>query len=83
MGVGTKVHFSNGIGHMTMMAAMPYMTNPLKSFFSGVTVYLAPLNSLPPGGQAVPGYLAPHPGYLHPPGGKLSRPVYLAPRQHK
>ena len=33
-----------------------------------VTVYLAPLDSLPPGGQAVPGYLAPHPGYLHPRG---------------
>ena len=30
-----------------------------------VTVYLAPLDSLPPGGQAVPGYLASHPGYLH------------------
>ena len=27
-----------------------------------------------------PGQLAPHPGYLHPPGGKLSRQVYLAPR---
>ena len=37
--------------------------------FAGVTVYLAPLDSLPPGGQAVPGYLAPHPGYLHPGGG--------------
>ena len=36
---------------------------------AGVTVYLAPLDSLPPGGQAVPGYLAPHPGYLHPRGG--------------
>ena len=35
---------------------------------SGVTVYLAPLDSLPPGGQAIPGYLAPHPGYLHPRG---------------
>ena len=35
---------------------------------AGVTVYLAPLDSLPPGGQAVPGYLAPHPGYLHPRG---------------
>ena len=35
---------------------------------TGVTVYLAPLDSLPPGGQAVLGYLAPHPGYLHPRG---------------
>ena len=50
---------------------------------AGVTVYLAPLDSLPPGGQAVPGYLASHPGYLHARGGKLSRPVYLAPCQHK
>ena len=56
--------------------------------FAGVTVYLAPLDSLPPGGQAVPGYLAPHPGYLHPGGGggggggggKISQLVYLAPR---
>ena len=58
---------------------------------SGVLVYLAPWTACPPegkptavslptGGQAVPGYLAPHPGYLHPRGGKLSRPVYLAPR---
>ena len=35
---------------------------------AGVTVYLAPMDSLPPRGQAVPGYLAPHPGYLHPRG---------------
>ena len=44
-----------------------------------VPVYLAPWTAcppggnptavgLPPGGQAVPGYLAPHPGYLHPRG---------------
>ena len=44
---------------------------------TGVPVYLAPWTAcppggkptavgLPPGGQAVPGYLAPHPGYLHP-----------------
>ena len=59
------------------------VTLPVFTRIAGVTVYLAPLDSLPPGGQAVPGYLAPHPGYLHPRGGKLSRPVYLAPRQHK
>ena len=46
---------------------------------AGVPVYLAPWTgcppggkpttvALPPGGQAVPGYLAPHPGYLHPRG---------------
>ena len=48
-------------------------------YFPGVPVYLAPWTAcppgdkatavcLPPGGQAVPGYLAPHPGYLHPRG---------------
>ena len=50
-----------------------------------------PLDSLPPGGQANRGWLAPRgascpriscpPSWLSsPPGGKLSRPVYLAPR---
>ena len=50
-----------------------------------------PLDSLPPGGQANRGCLAPRgascPGISYPPpwlssppGGKLSRPVYLAPR---
>ena len=39
-----------------------------ESVAAGVTVYLAPLDSLPPGGQAVPGYLTPHTGYLHPRG---------------
>ena len=33
---------------------------------TGVTVYLDPLGSLTPGGQATPGYLDPHPGYLDP-----------------
>ena len=35
---------------------------------TSVTVYLAPLDSLPPGGQAVLGYLTPHHDYLHPRG---------------
>ena len=35
---------------------------------TGVTVYLAPLDSLPPGGQNFPGNLTPHPDYLHPRG---------------
>ena len=45
----------------------------------GVPVYLAPwtgcppggkptMDRLPPGGQPVPGYPTPHPGYLHPRG---------------
>ena len=46
---------------------------------SGVTVYLAPLDSLPPGGQAVPGYLAPHPGYLHPRGASCPGRFILPP----
>ena len=51
-----------------------------------------PLDSLPPGGQANRGWVAPRgascpgiscppPWLSSPPGGKLSRPVYLAPRQ--
>ena len=47
--------------------------------FAGVTVYLAPLDSLPPGGQAVPGYLAPHPGYLHPGGASCPGRFILPP----
>ena len=55
---------------------------------AGVTVCLAPLDSLPPpgGGQDIPGYLAPHPGNLHPRGGgggKLTKPVCLAPAKKK
>ena len=34
---------------------------------------------LPPGGQADPGYLDPHPGYLAAPGIKINYPGYLAP----
>ena len=33
---------------------------------TGVTVNLAPMGSVPPGGQDTPGYLAPHPGQLAP-----------------
>ena len=47
--------------------------------YAGVTVYLAPLDSLPPGGQAVPGYLAPHPGYLHPRGASCPGRFILPP----
>ena len=50
---------------------------------AGVTVYLAPLDSLPPRGASCPGISCPPPWLSSPPGGKLSRPVYLAPRQHK
>ena len=46
---------------------------------TGVTVYLAPLDSLPPGGQAVPGYLTPHPGYLHPRGASCPGRFILPP----
>ena len=46
---------------------------------AGVTVYLAPLDSLPPGGQAVMGYLAPHPGYLHPRGASCPGRFILLP----
>ena len=42
-----------------------------------------PLDSLPPGGQAVPGYLAPHPGYLHPRGASCPGRFILPPAQHK
>ena len=46
---------------------------------AGVTVYLAPLDSLPPGGQAVPGYLAPYPGYLNPRGTSCPGRFILTP----
>ena len=53
-------------------------------------VYLAPWTAcppggkpttvgLPPGGQAVPGYLAPHPGYLHPRGASCPGRFILPP----
>ena len=44
-----------------------------------LTVYLAPLDSLPPGGKAVPGYLTPHPGYLHPRGASCPGRFILPP----
>ena len=52
-----------------------------KDQYTGVTVYLAPLDSLPPRGASCPGISCPPPWLSSPPGGKLSRPVYLAPRQ--
>ena len=53
-------------------------------------VYLAPWTAcppgdkptavgLPPGGQTVPGYLAPHPGYLHPRGASCPGRFILPP----
>ena len=45
---------------------LSHISNPV--ICAGVTVYLAPLDSLPPGGQNFPGNLTPHPDYLHPRG---------------
>ena len=62
---------------------------------AGVPVYLAPWTACPPGGkstavappppggQAVPGYLAPHPGYLHPRGASCPGRFILPPALHK
>ena len=44
---------------------------------AGVTVYLDPLGSLTPGGQATPGYLDPHPGYLDPHHFFLLKPIKI------
>ena len=44
----------------------------------GVPVYLAPWTACPPGASC-PGISCPPPWLSSPPGGKLSRPVYLAP----
>ena len=56
-GSGTMIHFS------------PFyiLLNEPCCEKTGVTVYLDPLGSLTPGGQATLGYLDPHPGYLDPP----------------
>ena len=42
-----------------------------------------PPGQLAPRGASCPGISCPPPWLSSPPGGKLSRPVYLAPRQHK
>ena len=47
-----------------------------------VTVYLAPLGSLPPGGEDTPGYLAPRPGYLHPRAARYPSQGILPPMQN-
>ena len=49
---------------------------------TGVTVYLAPLGSLPPGGEDTPGFLAPRPGYLHPRGARYPSRGILPPIQN-
>ena len=58
---------------------MPQSQTLEQSKKGGVTVYLAPLDSLHPGGQAVPGYLAPHPGYLDPRGASCPGRFILPP----
>ena len=56
-----------------------YFISRFTEITAGVPVYLAPwtgcppggkptMDRLPPGGQPVPGYPTPHPGYLHPRG---------------
>ena len=61
---------------------------------AGVPVYLAPWTACPPGGkptavglspggQAVPGYLTPHPGYLHPQGASCPGRFILPPAHTK
>ena len=52
-------------GYRTFRALVQFRSFEL-TLGAGVIVYLAP------GGQAVPAYLTPHPGYLHPQG--ASRP---------
>ena len=67
---------------------------PVWSSFSGVPVYLAPWTAcppggkptavgLPPGGQAVPGYLTPRPGYLNPRGASCPDRFILPPAHIK
>ena len=64
--------------------------SPYSNCMSGVPVYLVPWTacppggkptavSLPPGGQAVPGYLTPRPGYLHPRGASCPGRFILPP----
>ena len=48
--------------------ALLTLASTLGESTAGVTVYLAPLDSLPPGGQNFTGNLTPHPDYLHPRG---------------
>ena len=66
----------------------------LNSSQSGVPVYLAPWTAcppggkptavgLPPGGQAVPGYLSPRPGYLNPRGASCPGRFILPPAHIK
>ena len=55
---------------MLWLFAGPTGVYLLDFFCSGVTVYLAPLDSLPPGGQANRGWLAPQGASC--PGGKIN-----------
>ena len=71
--------------------AFPHeMDGWMNGWAAGVPVYLAPWTACPrggkptavgltPGGQAVPGYLTPHPGYLHPRGASCPGRFILPP----
>ena len=52
-------------------------------FSTGVPVYLAPWTACPPGGQSVPGYLTPRPGYLNPRGASCPGRFILPPAHIK
>ena len=67
------------VSHHFIGSSNGHVASKYGDHMTGVTVYLAPLDSLPPGGQAVPGYLTPHPGYLHPRGASCPGRFILPP----
>ena len=48
-----------------------------------VSQFVLPPGQFAPQGQAIPGYLAAHPGYLHPPGASCPGRFILPPAQNK
>ena len=82
---GVKKIYINGPGHRPKWPPCPYMVKTFKNLLlqNRCNSLSCPPGQLAPRGASCPGLSYPPPWLSSPPGGKLSRPVYLAPHPYR